>query len=68
LDLDRSTGGGIAFNDKVLRETLRRAFKLAGSGQRSRSPCGVFILVPPQINFVQHDWTRSETKGQRAAL
>jgi hypothetical protein len=27
----------------------------------------LFILVPPQLNFVPPDWTRCETKGQRAA-
>lgn len=68
LDLDRSTGVGIAFDDKVLSENAAAAFELAGSGQLSRSRFGFFILILPRINFETANGTTSETKGQRAAL
>lgn len=44
-------------------KTLRSASAPAGSGQRTRAPCG----MPPKFNVVPPDWTKSETRGQRAA-
>jgi hypothetical protein len=48
-------------------KTLRRTLARAGSGQRSRSPFGVFIFAPPRLKFMPSDWTKSETKEQRAS-